>query len=175
MKGGHTIKKKEIRVNEEITSPRVRVISNEGKQIGVLDIKEANRIASDAGLDLVEIVPNSTPPVCKIIDFGKYKYELSKKEKIQKKKQHVIQIKEIRLSPKIEEHDYNFKLTHARKFLEQGNKVKLNILFKGRQIAHKEFGDQLFVKMIEELSDIAKVESEPHIEGRNMVAVLIKK
>ncbi|MCU0642771.1 MAG: translation initiation factor IF-3 [bacterium] len=151
------------------------MISNEGKQIGVLEIREANRIASDAGLDLVEIVPNSNPPVCKIIDFGKYKYELSKKEKIQKKKQHVIQIKEIRLSPKIEEHDYNFKLNHARKFLEQGNKVKLNILFKGRQIAHKEFGDQLFAKMIEGLSDIAKVESEPHIEGRNLVTVLIKK
>lgn len=123
----------------------------------------------------MEIVPNSNPPVCKIIDFGKYKYELSKKDKIQKKKQHVIQVKEIRLSPKIEEHDYNFKVNHARKFLEQGNKVKLNILFKGRQIAHKEFGEQLIEKFIEELSDSAKVESEPHLEGRNMVAILIKK
>jgi len=132
-------------------------------------------MAMEAGFDLVEIVPNSNPPVCKIIDFGKYKYELSKKEKIQKKKQHVISLKEIRLSPKIEEHDYNFKLNHARKFLEQGNKVKLNLLFRGRQIAHREFGDQLIEKIIEELSDIAKVESEPHIEGRNMVAVLIKK
>lgn len=126
-------------------------------------------------MDLVEIVPNSNPPVCKVIDFGKYKYELSKKDKIQKKKQHVIQVKEIRLSPKIEEHDYNFKLNHARKFLEQGNKVKLNILFKGRQIAHKEFGEQLIDKFIEELSDMSKVESEPHLEGRNMVAILIKK
>lgn len=140
-----------------------------------MDVREANRMAIEAGFDLVEIVPNSNPPVCKIIDFGKYKYELSKKEKIQKKKQHVISLKEIRLSPKIEEHDYNFKLNHARKFLEQGNKVKLNLLFRGRQIAHREFGDQLIEKIIEELSDIAKVESEPHIEGRNMVAVLIKK
>jgi len=140
-----------------------------------MDVREANRMAMEAGFDLVEIVPNSNPPVCKIIDFGKYKYELSKKEKIQKKKQHVISLKEIRLSPKIEEHDYNFKLNHARKFLEQGNKVKLNLLFRGRQIAHREFGDQLIEKIIEELSDIAKVESEPHIEGRNMVAVLIKK
>jgi translation initiation factor IF-3 len=129
----------------------------------------------EAGLDLVEIVPTADPPVCKIIDYGKYKYELSKKEKIQKKKQHVIHVKEIRLSPKIEQHDIEFKIKHARKFIEQGDKVKFNIVFKGRQIAHKEFGDQLFKKIIEELSDISKVESDPQFEGRNMVAVLIKK
>jgi translation initiation factor IF-3 len=129
----------------------------------------------EAGLDLVEIVPNADPPVCKIIDYGKYKYELSKKEKIQKKKQHVIHVKEIRLSPKIEQHDLEFKIKNARKFLEQGDKVKFNILFKGRQIAHKEFGNQLIQKIIEELSEIAKVESEPQFEGRNLVTVLIKK
>lgn len=129
----------------------------------------------EVSLDLVEIVPNADPPVCKIIDYGKYKYELSKKEKIQKKKQHVIHVKEIRLSPKIEQHDIEFKINNARKFIEQGDKVKFNIVFKGRQIAHKEFGDLLFEKIIEELSDIAKVESEPQFEGRNMVAVLIKK
>ena len=129
----------------------------------------------EASLDLVEIVPTADPPVCKIIDYGKYKYELSKKEKIQKKKQHVIHVKEIRLSPKIEQHDIEFKIKHARKFIEQGDKVKFNIVFKGRQIAHKEFGDQLFEKIIEELTDIAKVESDPQFEGRNMVAVLIKK
>ena len=123
----------------------------------------------------MEIVPNADPPVCKIIDYGKYKYELSKKEKIQKKKQHVIHVKEIRLSPKIEQHDIEFKIKHARKFLEQGDKVKFNILFKGRQITHKEFGDQLIAKVIEELSDIAKVDSEPQFEGRNLVTVLIKK
>ena len=129
----------------------------------------------EAGLDLVEIVPTADPPVCKIIDYGKYKYELSKKEKIQKKKQHVIHVKEIRLSPKIDQHDIEFKIKHARNFIEQGDKVKFNIVFKGRQIAHKEFGDQLIAKIIEELSDVAKVESEPQFEGRNMVAVLIKK
>jgi len=129
----------------------------------------------EAGLDLVEIVPTVDPPVCKIIDYGKYKYELSRKEKIQKKKQHVIHVKEIRLSPKIEQHDIDFKIKHARKFIEQGDKVKFNIVFKGRQIAHKEFGDQLIERIIEELSDIAKVESDPQFEGRNMVAVLIKK
>lgn len=137
--------------------------------------EEANKAALDAGLDLVEIVPNSKPPVCKIIDYGKYKYELSKKEKIVKKRQHVIQVKEIRLSPKTEEHDIDFKIKHARKFIEQGNKVKLNLLFKGRQITHQEFGRQLIDKVIEELDDIAKIESAPHIEGRNLVAILIKK
>ncbi len=137
--------------------------------------EEANKAALDAGLDLLEIVPNSKPPVCKIIDYGKYKYELSKKEKVVKKRQHVIQVKEIRLSPKTEEHDIDFKIKHARKFIEQGNKVKLNLLFKGRQITHQEFGRQLIDKVIEELDDIAKIESAPHIEGRNLVAILIKK
>jgi translation initiation factor IF-3 len=153
----------------------VRVIGTDGNQIGILKISEANKLALEAGLDLVEIVPTADPPVCKIINYGKYKYEQSKKEKIQKKKQHVIHVKEIRLSPKIEQHDIDFKIKHARKFLEEGNKVKFNILFKGRQIAHKEFGDQLMAKIIEELNDIAKVESEPQFEGRNLVAVLIKK
>lgn len=153
----------------------MRVIGTDGNQVGILKISEANKLALEAGLDLVEIVPTADPPVCKIIDYGKYKYELSKKEKIQKKKQHVIHIKEIRLSPKIEQHDIEFKIKHARKFIEQGDKVKFNIIFKGRQIAHKEFGDQLFKRIIGELSDVAKVESEPQFEGRNMVAVLIKK
>ena len=151
------------------------MIGADGKQVGILKIGEANKLAMDAGLDLVEIVPNADPPVCKIIDYGKYKYELSKKDKIQKKKQHVIHVKEIRLSPKIEQHDMDFKIKHARKFLEHGDKVKFNILFKGRQIAHKEFGDKLMKKIIEELSDLAKIESPPQFEGRNMVTVLIKK
>ena len=151
------------------------MIGADGKQVGILKISEANNLALQDGLDLVEIVPNADPPVCKIIDYGKYKYELSKKDKIQKKKQHVIHVKEIRLSPKIEQHDIDFKVKHARNFLENGDKVKFNILFKGRQIAHKEFGDQLMEKIIEELSDIAKIESPPQFEGRNMVTVLIKK
>lgn len=153
----------------------MRVIGADGKQIGVLSIEEANKAAMEAGMDLIEIVPNSNPPVCKVIDYGKFKYELSKKEKIVKKRQHVIQLKEIRLSPKTEGHDIEFKIKHARKFIEQGNKVKLNILFKGRQITHQEFGRQLMERIIQELDDIAKIESPPHIEGRNMVAVIIKK
>ncbi len=153
----------------------MRVIDFDRKQIGILNIDEALEKALSAGLDLVEIVPNSKPPVCKIIDYGKYKYELSKKEKIIKKRQTIIQVKEIRLSPKIEEHDFNFKTKNARKFIEQGNKVKLNILFKGRQITHQEFGKQLMDKFVNELEDIAKLESNPKFEGRNMIAILIKK
>jgi len=153
----------------------VRVIDFDGKQIGILNIDEALEKALSAGLDLVEIVPNSKPPVCKIIDYGKYKYELSKKDKIIKKRQTIIQVKEIRLSPKIEEHDFNFKTKNARKFIEQGNKVKLNILFKGRQITHIEFGRQLMDKIVNELEDIAKLEFKPKFEGRNMIAILIKK
>ncbi|OQX96192.1 translation initiation factor IF-3 [candidate division KSB1 bacterium 4572_119] len=169
------MKKKEVRINDQITSPSVRVIGADGSQVGVITIEEAKQAALEAGLDLVEIVPNSTPPVCKIIDYGKYKYELSKKEKIIKKRQHVIHVKEIRLSPKIEEHDFNFKLKHARKFLEQGNKVKVNVFFKGRQITHLEFGKDLLNKFTAELEDIAKLENRPRIEGRNMVAMYVKK
>ena len=129
----------------------------------------------EQGLDLVEVSPNSDPPVCKIMDFGKYKYELSKKEKLVKKKQHVIHIKEIRLRPSIENHDFEFKLKNARKFLEQGNKVKFNVIFRGRELAHQEFGKQLLGRIIDELGDIAKAENVPKIEGRNMVLYLIKK
>ena len=140
-----------------------------------MKIKEANELAVEQGLDLVEISPNSEPPVCKIMDFGKYKYELSKKEKLVKKKQHVIHIKEIRLRPSIENHDFEFKLKNARKFIEQGNKVKFNVIFRGRELAHQEFGKQLLGRILEELEDIARAENIPRVEGRNMVLYLIKK
>ena len=162
-------------MNDEITAPQVRVINAEGKQVGVLPISEARKLAQEAGLDLVEIVPNAKPPVCKIIDYGKYKYELGKKEKMMKKKQHVIHVKEIRLSPKIEEHDFNFKLNHARKFIEQGNKVKVSIPFKGRQLAHVEFGREVIDRFAAELDDIAKLEVAPKMDGRIMTAIFVKK
>jgi translation initiation factor IF-3 len=132
-------------------------------------------LAEERGLDLVEISPNSNPPVCKIMDFGKYKYELSKKEKIQKKKQHVIHIKEIRLRPSIEEHDFDFKIKNARKFLSQGNKVKVNVMFKGRELVHLDFGKNLIDRLTTELDDIAKPENPAKLEGRNLVLYLIKK
>lgn len=151
------------------------MIDSEGNQIGVLDVNEAQRIAEREELDLVEIASTTDPPVCKIMDFGKYKYELSKKEKLVKKKQHVIQVKEIRMRPSIEDHDFEFKIKNARKFIEQGNKVKVSVVFKGRELAHQEFGEQLIKRVEEELEDIARVENKPKLEGKSIVLFLVKK
>lgn len=126
-------------------------------------------------MDLVEVAPSANPPVCKIMDYGKYRYELSKKEKLVKKRQQIIQIKEIRLRPKIEEHDFEFKAKHARKFIEDGNKVKVTVIFRGREMTHLEFGRNLLERFEETLSDISKVEKAAHLEGRNMVLLLTKK
>lgn len=132
-------------------------------------------MAEEAGYDLVEVAPNADPPVCRIMDFGKYRYELAKKEKDQKKKQHVIQKKEIRLRPKTEDHDFLHKIRHARKFLEDGNRLKITIMFRGRELVYKEFGYNLLNRVQEELSDIAKVDKGPIEEGRNLVLFLAKK
>jgi len=131
-------------------------------------------MAQSKGFDLVEISPNASPPVCQIMDYGKYKYQQSKKEKDTKRKQHVIHVKEIRLRPKIEAHDFNFKVSHARKFIEKGNKVKATVLFRGREMAHKEFAKILLERMANELEDIAKIEREPVMEGRMMIMFLTK-
>ncbi|RME01985.1 MAG: translation initiation factor IF-3 [Calditrichaeota bacterium] len=168
-------RKTQIRINEQINSPTVRVVSSDGKQLGIMPISQALRLAEEQELDLVEVAPNSNPPVCRIMDFGKYKYEQSKKEKSNKKKQVSMQVKEIRLRPKIEEHDYEFKTKHARKFLEAGNKVKATVIFRGREMAYQQFGRELLNRMIEDLSDIAKVAREPIMEGRQMVVYLVKK
>ncbi len=132
-------------------------------------------MANEAGLDLVEVSSKTNPPVCKIMDFGKYKYELSKKEKSVRKKQQTIQVKEIRLRPKIEGHDYDFKMKHARKFLEDGDKVKITVIFRGRELKHLEFGKELLTKIETDLSDIAKVERPTQVEGRNMILLMTKK
>jgi translation initiation factor IF-3 len=162
-------------VNEEIKSAKVRVISNDGEQIGIVTVQEAMTIAERDGFDLVEVSPNSNPPVCKIMDYGKYKYELSKKEKVVKKRQQIVHVKEIRLRPKIEEHDFDFKLKHARKFLEEGDKVKVTVTFRGREMARLNFGEELLKRFESELEDVAKVERTINIEGRNMVLLLTKK
>jgi len=141
----------------------------------VIDTSEAIETARNQGLDLVEISPAASPPVCKIMDYGKYKYQQSKKEKDTKKKQHVIHVKEIRLRPKIEAHDFNFKVSHARKFIEKGNKVKATVLFRGREMAHKEFAKTLLERMANELEDIAKIEREAVMEGRMMIMFLTKR
>jgi len=157
-----------------IDVPNVRLIGADGEQIGIVERGRALNLATEAGYDLVEVSPNSSPPVCKIMDYGKYCYEISKKEKLTKKKQHVIHVKEIRMRPKIETHDFEFKMRHARKFLEAGNRVKVTVLFKGREIAHKEFGEQIIEKVIEELEDIAKVEREAQFEGRTLTIYFVK-
>ena len=132
-------------------------------------------MADREGLDLVEVAPEAKPPVCKLLDYGKYKYEISKKEKDSKKKQHIIIVKEIRMRPRTEDHDFDFKVRHARKFLEQKNKVKFTVLFRGREMAYKEFGEELLDRVVVELDDIAKVEMEKKFEGRFLTMTMIAK
>ncbi len=153
----------------------MRLIGPEGEQIGVVSISEAQSRAESANLDLVEVAPNAEPPVCRVMDFGKYKYEQAKKEKTSRKKQTVIHVKEIRFRPKIDEHDFDFKSKHARKFIEEGDKVKATVSFRGREMVHKEFGMEVIKRLEELLSDIAKLERSPQQEGRNLVVYFVKK
>ena len=132
---------------------------------------EGLRIAQQRGLDLIEIVPNATPPVCKIMDFGKFKYEQTKKDKLQRKHQHVTQLKELRFHPNTDDHDFNFKARHAKKFLEEGHKVKATVVFKGREITYKEHGEKILQRLIEQLAEIAKVDQEAKLEGRSMAMI----
>lgn len=157
-----------IRVNERIRVPEVRLIDTGGEQIGIVSTREALKIALDKGYDLVEIAPTAKPPVCKIMDYGKYKYELSKKAKSAKKKQHVIHLKEMRLRPKIEEHDYHFKLKHVQEFLEKGNKVKVFVEFRGREMTRQELGRKILERLEEDLKDLGIVEQKAKFEGRSL-------
>ncbi len=160
------------RVNRRIRISQVRVIDSDGTQIGVLPTSEALALAEDRGLDLVEVSPKARPPVCKIMDYGKYMYEQRKSAKEAKKRQHVTQVKEIKMRPKIEKHDYEFKVRHAREFLEQGDKVKCTVIFRGRELAHKELGAKIINRAVEDLSDVAQVEVPLRHEGRSIVLVL---
>jgi len=168
-------KQAEIRVNERIRVPQVRVIGDDGEQVGVLPIREALALAQSKSLDLVEVSPTARPPVCRVMDFGKFKYEQNRRARKAKKKQHQTQLKEIKMRPKIEEHDYGFKLNHARDFLNERDKVKFTITFRGREMAHMDIGHRLMKKVIEALTDIALVESPPRTEGRSLTAVLMPK
>ncbi len=163
---------KEHLVNEAIRAREVRLIGVDGEQIGVVPTKEALDKAQEANLDLVAVAPQAKPPVCRIMDYGKFKYEQSKKEKEARKKQKIIQVKEVRLSPTIEEHDFQTKLRNVRKFLQQGDKVKLTIRFRGRQITHSEIGQDILEKMAKEVEDMSVVERKPKIEGRSMIMIL---
>jgi translation initiation factor IF-3 len=160
-------------VNEEIRVPRVRVISSTGESLGILAIAEARERAVFEGLDLVEVAPNADPPVCRIMDYGKFKYEKSKKQKEARKKQHVSHLKEIKMHPKIEEHDYNFKMDHARKFLFRGDRVKATIVFRGREIAHLDFGKRLLERFAADVADLSMVEMTGKMEGRNMISMFV--
>jgi len=152
--------------------PKVRVIGADGEQLGILAINEARRAALDAGLDLVEIAAAADPPVCKILDFGKYKYEAQKKKNEARKKQRVIEVKEIKMRPSIDDHDYNVKIGHMRRFLEEGDKVKVTIRFRGRELAHQDLGLKVLDRVREELDPLAKVEQFPKVEGRQMIMVI---
>jgi translation initiation factor IF-3 len=151
------------------------LIDDAGEQLGIVPIREALQLSLEKGLDLVEVAPSAKPPVCRLMDFGKFKFEQNKREKEARKKQSTISTKEVKLRPNIEEHDFQVKAKNARKFLMAGDKVKLTIMFRGRQITHPELGEKLSIKMAEQLSDISTVERAPKIEGKNMVTMLLPK
>ena len=158
--------------NERIRAIDVQVIGSDGNNLGVLPLKKAIEIAKSEELDLIEISPNANPPVCKIMDIGKYKYDLQKKANVAKKKQKIVSLKEIKLRPGTDVHDYNFKIKNARKFITKGDKVKFTVKFKGREMQHTQLGKDLMNKIIEETKDIGKIESHPKFEGRQMVMII---
>ena len=159
-------------MNRQIRISPIRVIDVEGEQVGIIPVEQALAMAEEQGLDLVEVAPMARPPVCRIMDYGKFKYEEQRKAREARKKQQHVQIKEVKMRPGIEDHDFDFKTRHARRFLEEGNKVKLTMMFRGRQMAHPEIGRQVLNKVSELLSDVAKVEAGPMMEARAMTMVL---
>ena len=165
-------KPKGPKANERIRTPQVQVIGSDGKNLGTLATQEAINIARQEGLDLIEISPNANPPVCKIIDIGKYKYDLQKKANKAKKKQKIINLKEIKLRPGTEIHDYNFKIKNAQKFLEKGDKVKFTVRFKGREMQHTDLGKKLMDRIINDTASIGKVEIYPKFEGRQIIMII---
>ena len=160
------------KTNERIRATQVQVISNDGENLGTLSTQEAINIAKQKGLDLIEISPNANPPICKIIDIGKYKYDLQKKANKAKKKQKIINLKEIKLRPVTEIHDYNFKIKNAQKFLSKGDKVKFTVLFKGREMQHTHLGHELINRIIKDINDLGKVEVQPKLEGRQIIMIV---
>ena len=165
----------ELFINEQIRDKEVRVIGEDGEQLGIMSAKEALKLAEEAGVDLVKIAPTAKPPVCKIVDYGKYKYELTRKEKEAKKKQKVIETKEIRLSPNIDTNDLNTKINAARKFIAKGDKVKVTLRFRGREMAHMANSKHILDDFAEALSDVATVDKAPKVEGRSMAMFLTEK
>ena len=167
--------KQELPINGQIREKEVQLIGVNGEKLGVVSTKEALETAEKENLDLVLVAPNGNPPVCKIMNYGKYKFEQAKKEKEAKKKQKVLEVKELRVTPNIEEHDFGFKSKNARKFLQDGNKVKITVRFRGREVNNTKAGETVLNKFIEELEDVSTVEKKPKLEGRNMFIILTKK
>ena len=170
-----TISKDSLRINDEIRAREVRVVSNTNEQLGIMLLRDALRMAGEQQLDLVEVAPTAKPPVCRIMDFGKFKYEQQKRDKEAKKKQKVFTLKEVKLRPNIEDHDFEVKKKNAQRFLEDGDKVKVTIMFRGRELSHPELGRQILVRMAADLKDIANVERDAKLEGKNMIMILAAK
>ena len=176
--GGRDISSKTTpttRVNEQIRIPQVRVIDEEGEQLGILDRNEALDLARERGLDLVEVAPSARPPVCRIMDYGRFKYEESKKAKRAKAKQHQQRVKMIKFRPKTEEHDYNFKKKHILEVLQEGDKVKVVVMFRGREMAHVELGQRIVERLLNDLQEDALLDDDPRLEGRNLTLMLSPK
>ncbi len=173
--GGAIAKNQRVRINAQIRASMVRLVDAEGKQVGIVPLSEALRAAEEAGMDLVEVAPNADPPVCRIMDYGKYKYQQAKKAQEARRKQAHTQLKEIKLRPKIEDHDLMTKLRKAREFLEARHRVKVTVQFRGREIAYTDAGVRLLERVVEELKDIATVEGTPRLEGRLMHMMLVPK
>lgn len=164
-----------VRINEQIRARQVRVVDEEGNQLGIMDPRDALREADGRGLDLVEVAPQASPPVCRIMDYGKYKYEQKRRARDSRKHQHTVSLKEIKFRPKIDKHDFEFKTNHVREFLAEGSKVRITIMFRGREMAHPEFGKEILVKVVEATRDVASSDIDPEtvrLEGRNMSLVL---
>ena len=160
------------RSNNRISSPEVQVIASDGENLGVLSTNEAISMAKNQGLDLIEIAPNTKPPVCKIMDMGKYKYDAQKKANLAKKKQKIVSLKEIKMRPVTETHDYEFKVKNAKKFISKGDKVKFTIRFKGRELQHSHLGNELMTKIKEDMKEVGKVELHPKFDGKQMIMVI---
>lgn len=166
---------KDVRINEEIRARDVRVVDPEGNQLGIMPLRDALKLAEEKQLDLVEIAPQAKPPVCRVMDFGKHKYEQSKRDKEAKKKQRITSVKEIKMRPNIEDHDFNVKSKNAARFLKDGDKIKATIIFRGREIVHPALGQKLLEKLAIELKDLANVERHPKLEGKNMIMIMAPK
>jgi translation initiation factor IF-3 len=164
-----------LRINEEIRAREVRVVADEGEQLGIMSGRDALNLALERHMDLVEIAPNAKPPVCRIMDYGKYRYEQQKREKEARKKQKTFDIKEVKLRPGIEDHDFDVKFKNAVRFLEDGDKVKVTIMFRGRELSHPELGEILLTKMAKQLEDLAVIERAAKLEGKNMIMIVSPK